>query len=157
MSIGVPQNIKNLYIGGPNVPGTVYTATDSGGVTISGTGFITGLGMQLEATNDVSGSLSLNNGQSLTFTATLSNDEGKRLFGMPTISFFEDVLTEDGLIPSGANIGASDYIFTSWIDNVTDDGKNIKFKGYLLNQSGGTHTIYVLASFRYIAEEGGAS
>lgn len=154
MSIGVPDNIKNMYIGG-NVPGTTYVENPDGEVTISGTGYVTSTGILLQKTADNGTSISLNNGQSLTATYTLSNNAGKRLFAIPAVSIFEDEISAAGIIPNGSNIGASDYLFSSWIDTAEDDNNNIVFKVYVLNQSGGTHTIYVYASFRYLVDQGG--
>lgn len=156
MSIGVPDNIKNMYFGG-NSPGTTYVENASGEVTISGTGYVTSTGLSLQKTADNGASLSLNDGQSLTATYTLSNDAGKRLFAIPAVSIFEDEVSGAALLPNGSNIGASDYAFSAWVDTASDDNNNVVFKVYVLNQSGGTHTIYVYASFRYLVDEGGVA
>lgn len=156
MSIGVPDNIKNMYIGG-TVPGTTYIVNPDGGVTISGTGYVTATGIRLQKTSDYSASADLDDGLSMTVTYTFSNNAGKRLFAVPEISFFADEITSDGLIPDGNNIGSSDFVFTSWLDLATDDNNNVVFKAFILNQSGSTKTIYVFGSFRYLVDEGGVS
>lgn len=154
--IGVPTNIKNMYIGG-DVPGEVYIKNPEGHTTISGSGYVTASGMNLQLSALGSTSFSMNNGDGNTVTATLSNAGGKRLFGMPTVSFYETTQTATNSIPDGSSIAASDYVVTHWIDWGASDNSNIVMKSWIKNNTGGTQTILYRIQYRYLVDKGGLS
>lgn len=154
--IGVPDNIKNLYVGG-DVPGEVYIVNPEGHTTISGAGYVTASGMNLQVSNLGSASFGMGNGDGITVTATLSNDTGKRLFAMPTVSFYEGSEDLDYSIPDGVNIDAGDYLVTHWIDWGSSDNNNIKLKSWIRNNSGGSQTILYRAQIRFLVDQGGVS
>ena len=83
---------------------------------------------------------------------TLSNLNNLKLLGTAHFTFYQDSVSEDNRIPTGSNIDASDYKLIFYYDELKTDGNNIKFIGFIVNQSGSDQTIIANANFRYIIE-----
>jgi hypothetical protein len=85
--------------------------------------------------------------------ATLFNQTGLKLLATAHFTFYQDSVSGDNRIPTGTNIDASDYQLAFYYDEVKSDGNNVKFTGYILNQSGSDQTIIVNVNYRFIIEQ----
>ncbi len=155
VNIRVPTDIKNLSIGGENQPGQLYGFTNDGQTTTISGGVVTASGVRLILSNTATSSSSINNGNALVFTGTLTPDtSGDRLFGTVYTSWYQDSVHADNLIPTGDNITAGDYELVLWLDWGTTDDDNIVQKGWLFNKSGSTQDIIVRSNVRYVINPG---
>lgn len=152
--IGVPTNIKNMYIGGDQ-PGEIHTVNPQGHTTISGAGYVTTSGLNLQITTTGAATVSsLANGDDVVITATLSNDAGKRMIGMPAVTIYESSIDSANSIPGGSNLAAGDYEVDRWVDWGSSDNNNIVHKTYVRNTTGTTQDIIYRINVRFLVEQG---
>lgn len=85
--------------------------------------------------------------------STLFNQTGLKLLATANFTFYQDSVSEDNRIPTGANVTASNYQLAFYYDELKSDGNNVKFTGYIVNQSGSDKTIVVNVNYRFIIEQ----
>lgn len=104
---------------------------------------------------------SFNTGQSLLVSVSLNPENlhpGAKPIGVPQISIYQGTEVDDDnqIYPrSGSNITPGDYIFDSGFDwgAAASDGSDLVFNVAIENIDAGSVSIYVVASWRYVANE----
>lgn len=90
----------------------------------------------IKDTDTVIDSATLASGEDVVFTMTTQSSKDVRIWTQENISLFEGSISEDNLIPAGANVTASDYQIIGPIrDQSSGDGNNIVSKIYIRNTS----------------------
>lgn len=103
------------------------------------------------------GSTTLNNGEDIVFTSTLSQNDEYQIIALPYISLYVGSIASANLLPGGSGVDESQwqviptlYNWDSWDLNEYPLDKEYS-SIYVRNISAGTQTVYIAVRHKYIS------
>lgn len=109
-------------------------------------------GTVVRSTSIVSASTSLSNGESATFTITVSNPDDRKMIALPDVTIYAGSVAAGNELIEGANITPSEWIKDGPYNDLGDnDNINTVTKVFIANVSAGSSTaIYLFVQYKDI-------